>query len=168
MANRKTVEAAVEELGIDTLRARFATKHRPDPETGCWRWTGWTDRNGYGRMRVGRTAWGAVTAHRLSFLLHVRKPKEGEYVLHKCGNRWCVNPEHLYAGTHEDNMRDMVAHGTSTRGSKHPLSKLTDDAVLEIRRMYARKMRIIDIAAQFQLRKSTIHAIVHRKTWTHL
>jgi len=77
---------------------------------GCWLWTAARHRNGYGQtVRVDGST---VLAHRLSYELHhtVRLTR-AECVLHRCDNRVCVRPDHLFLGTHADNVRDMIAKG---------------------------------------------------------
>lgn len=84
------------------FRARFSM--RP---SGCWEWTGVKSRSGYGRLPVGRKN---LMAHRVSFFL-----SRGEWpknlVCHKCDNRLCVRPSHLFEGTHKDNFEDCRSKG---------------------------------------------------------
>lgn len=76
---------------------------------GCWLWTGAAKgRNGYGHMNV---AGAYVSAHRLSYELHIGPIADGLHIMHTCDNRRCVNPAHLVAGTQQDNNADMVAKG---------------------------------------------------------
>lgn len=72
---------------------------------GCWLWTGKVADNGYGLIRFRRTYY---YTHRLSWMLHKRGHAiyNDLHCLHKCNNRLCVKPSHLYLGTHQDNMRD--------------------------------------------------------------
>lgn len=113
----------------ENLAARFMDKVIPVPEAGCWLWAGSTTKAGYGRFQVGRRP---REAHRVSWELFVGDI--GNYhVLHKCDVRSCVNPSHLFLGTHEDNMLDMAAKGRCVSGERHPKAKLKSQDVAEIR-----------------------------------
>lgn len=153
-----------------SLRERFDEKYVADPNSGCWLWDAADKGNGYGMMRVdGR----GVFAHRLSYELFVGTIAEGLAVLHRCDVRACVNPEHLFLGTQIDNMQDAKAKGRMvapprSRGEEHPTSKLTADAVLEIRRRASQGERQRDIAADFGISQSAVSALVTRRTWGHI
>lgn len=80
-------------------------------KASCWQWEGFVDRHGYGRSSINCKHQGA---HRVSYQLFVGPIPHNKHVLHKCDNPGCVNPKHLYVGTHKDNMRD-----TSIRNRRH-------------------------------------------------
>jgi hypothetical protein len=90
-------------------------------------------------------------------------------VLHRCDNRVCVRPDHLFLGTNGENNRDAVKKGRSARGERAWTAKLTAEIVLELRGLYDRGMLNQSGAArQYGMSVSTINQIVRRKAWTHL
>ena len=141
---------------------------------GCWLWLAGAAKNVNGDLRAcfripGRA--GAKSASRLSHALFKGDVIEGALVLHTCDDGMCVNPAHLYIGTHEQNTADMMARGrgvlgtkrgpaTVKRGYKRPWMarrrKLTDDAVRAIRKD-GRKAN--EIAAQYEIAESTVYGI---------
>lgn len=94
-----------------SLHLRLVENMEVDHQTGCWNWTGYLLPEGYAQFNIS-TREGWVRAHRKSFeLFHGEIPK-GAHVLHRCNNKKCVNPLHLYAGSNADNCADRVATGT--------------------------------------------------------
>ena len=94
---------------IIPLHIRLIENSIPVPECGCWIWTGvWLHSGGYGEIWVGGKK---KRAHRVSFETFVRPLIDGEDVCHRCDTPACINPAHLFAGSHLDNMRDMFAKG---------------------------------------------------------
>lgn len=116
-------------LDIRLLRKRNVT------ETGCWEWTGWRNNKGYGMMGIGQ---GLKLCHRVSYEFYVGQIPEGHFVLHKCDNPACYNPDHLFTGTHKDNMKDMDSKGRRKNlyGLDSPNGKLTNEQVAQIRADY--------------------------------
>lgn len=88
-----------------TDRARFMAKVEIDENSGCWRWTGYLDRNGYGSIRVGGRS---LRAHRFAWLLFRASDASELLVLHTCDVPACVNPSHLFLGTAKDNQTDKA------------------------------------------------------------
>jgi len=91
---------------------RFMDMVMPEPNSGCWLWTGYVDCSwGYGQVPFRGDKYGGRTAHRVSYVLFVGAVPEGMLVLHKCDVRCCVNPDHLFVGTHRDNQQDKCRKG---------------------------------------------------------
>mgnify|MGYP000978200797 CR=1 FL=1 len=149
----------------------------------CWEWAGYRNRSGYGMLNVsGRT----MRAHRLAWILSGGEIPQGLCVCHKCDNRGCVNPAHLWVGTQLENIADRVAKGRSARlsgkkngshlhpekmarGEKCARSKLTDSQVIEIRRRYDAGLdNQPTLAEAFGVTQENIGYIVRRDTWRHL
>lgn len=117
---------------------RFKAKVQPDPASGCWNWTGAIiEAVGYGRFGMPG---GVDYAHRAAWRLFRGEIPEGIHVCHRCDNRRCANPDHLFLGTRSDNMRDCSTKGRikippASRASseEHQVAILTNDQVREIR-----------------------------------
>lgn len=97
---------------------------------GCWEWGGYKDKDGYGKLRVGKTN---RSAHRISWELHHGEIPPSLFVLHKCNNPSCVRPDHLYVGDQFDNMRDRTVSGNAPRGESHPNCKFSSEVVSAVR-----------------------------------
>lgn len=139
----------------------------PRLKSRCWLWIGHVASDGYGVVRYARKA---IGAHRRHWELVNGEIPKGLRVLHKCDNRRCVNPEHLFIGTDLDNIRDRDSKGRQVRGERSHLSKLTDEKVLEIRRIYAvrGKSAMSGLAKRFGVTVSQIRWIVNRWCWKHV
>jgi hypothetical protein len=142
-------------------------------DTACWVWTGGKTSNtkeGYGQTSTkGRNE----LAHRKSWELHFGVIPAGLCVCHKCDNRICVNPDHLFLGTNKDNMEDCVAKGRFVVNSKVGVdcssAKLTEEQVLEIRKLYATgQYGYRGLAEQFGVDFGLIGRIIRREFWTHI
>ena len=137
-------------------------------ENGCWEWTGGKCTKGYGYYRYN----GKMTlCHRISWELNYGNIPEGLLVLHKCDNPKCVNPEHLWLGTVQDNSRDMYSKNRNhiwlnRKGASNSNSKLTQEEVDCIRSVYANKDATYEqLALYFRVSKNTISRIVNNKSW---
>lgn len=131
----------------------------PDPNTGCFWWTGRLKDSGYGLVNYkGRRR----LAHRVAMEM-AGFNIDGSYVLHKCHNRQCVNLDHLYLGDHNDNMRDMANVG-STKGERHWNCSLSDDDITECFRMRFKEGRQVNqIADDFSVTPKYMSAILSGK-----
>lgn len=148
------------------VQERFDSNYIPEPNSGCWLWTGALMSKGYGQFWVRGSN---VRAHRLSYELHKGKIPDGLNVLHHCDVRCCVNPEHLFCGTLQDNADDMKAKGRQSRlqGEAHGMAKLTTKDIDAIFRLRADGLLHREIADQFDIHKGTVADILAGKRWGH-
>jgi len=142
------------------LAQRMPSKIRPDANTGCWEWTAHKNIWGYGQIRVGEKQ---MAAHRISYEMHCGPIPLDIFVLHRCDNPGCVNPDHLFLGTHEDNMADRRAKERQAHGTSHPNTKLTETDVRAIRSASGVPQK--QLAEQFGVQQAAISKIRLRKTW---
>jgi hypothetical protein len=136
----------------------------------CWPWLGGWDRKDskYGRFYYGNFH---IRAHRLAYILTYGYIPEGTEICHKCDNPPCCNPAHLFAGTHQQNMSDMVAKGrlVGLKGERSNSVKLTAQQVLEIRSMYETgKYSHLGLAHTFGVSEAAVQFIITRRTWKHI
>ena len=150
-------------------------KDNPDE---CWNWKASLYKNGYGQFGIKRIK---HQAHRISWVLHNGEipfidSHNGMCVLHKCDNPACVNPSHLFLGTHSDNVRDMVnkgrgfiPHPRPQRGEANVNHKLTEQQVIDIRDKYIPRIYTqYKLAAEYGIKQSTVSEIISRKKWDHI
>lgn len=97
----------------------------------CWTWTGYRDKDGYGKLRDGKTNKGA---HRISYEMHVGEVHDGHFVLHNCNNPACVNPAHLRLGDHLENMADRIMAGHYPANEGAPNVKFSNAIVDSVRK----------------------------------
>ena len=160
-------------MDLEKLRPLFWEKVERVPGVDCWLWIGaLKNKYGHGVMGMGlsKATNKLIASHRLSYLLNVGPIPEGLHVLHKCDNQNCCNPEHLYLGTHQDNMRDARARGQLGKGRNSGVKngnrvKLTDEKVVAI---LADKRRAAVVAAEYGVSIKTIYNIHCGYRWAHL
>jgi hypothetical protein len=138
---------------------------------GCWYWTGDKDKLGYGRIiTVDEDKRKCLKTHRISYQLHKGPIPEGLFVCHTCDNRLCVNPDHLYAGTHTDNMRDMFARNRrrSYKGTGNHKCRVTEDQVRNIKGLRSIGLTTRLISECRKISRRTVNSIAYGDTWTHI
>lgn len=140
-----------------SIESNFESAWKLNPSTGCWDWQRSKTPRGYGKLAVqGRL----VAAHRHSYSLSKGSIHPGSHVLHKCDNRSCVNPEHLFLGTHKDNMVDMTTKGRSGK------AKISPEQVVIARRLAAQGHQRAVIAQMTGISYTNLCYILRGNTWT--
>jgi hypothetical protein len=147
--------------------AERLTDYVANPVTGCWEWTNYLKSDGYGAFFITKDRKRKqVLAHRASYELHVGPLNPGEVVCHKCDNPKCIKPEHLFSGSHADNLRDMWSKGRcSHAGEKNAAAKLSSAQVLEIRTSNSPRK---ELSLRYGVSLSTITSIQLKLTWRSL
>jgi hypothetical protein len=147
-----------------TLKERLLSKAAPNSETGCWDWIA-SKCKGYGQIMVGKKM---QRAHRVSFEIFCGPIPDQLHVCHRCDNRICINPDHLFLGTNADNTADKVTKGRQhrLRGTAHGMAKLTEADVLAIRA--ENSATAPDLASKYGVSPEAISAIRHRRNWKHI
>lgn len=134
----------------------------------CWYWTGYRNSDGYGRIKInGRVR---CVSH-IVYELCIGPIPEGLQVLHKCDNPPCCNPDHLFLGTHQDNMTDMKEKGRSrgTPGEKNTHAVLKETDIPIIRHLWdTKQMTQTALASVYGVSQPMIGYIVRRECWMHV
>lgn len=136
----------------------------PEPMSGCLIWLGGQSRNGYGYATYNGRQEGT---HRIAWRINKGPIPYGMSVLHKCDNKLCTNCDHLFLGTHADNMRDMRIKGRDNhaKGQDHCRAKLSEEDVIAI--MQDERSSTI-LARIYGVRHQSITSIKRRETWRHV
>lgn len=141
---------------------------------GCWNWKGASNKK-YGTFRIGSQHNGTRKqeyAHRWSYKHFIGEIDSGLFVCHKCDNKLCVNPDHLFLGTNSENILDAVAKGVKigspNYGERNGNSKLTADNVLEIRKLSNQNISLRKIGKIFGISGTHVDYIVKNKNWSHI
>lgn len=141
---------------------------KSDSPDGCWLWTGSVSAKGYGETSCYPNGVRIRLAHRVSYFKHYGVNPGSLHVLHKCDTPGCVNPDHLYLGTNDDNVQDKYDRDRNAKGERCANSKLTVEAVREIRRRLANGENKHQLARDFGVRYQTIRAVEIGRTWSHV
>lgn len=172
------------------LIERLENNSIPEPNSGCWIWTGAISSGslGYGSLRIGRNT---TRAHRAAYEAFRGSIPSGMFVCHKCDVSLCINPDHLFLGTPADNNKDrrekgrdhwirrrdvaerMLAIARAAKkqapvGGMTNSAKLTEDDVRRIRMLAKNGVRQRALAFQFGISQSTVSALISKQTWGHI
>ena len=149
-----------------TIKERLEANRHVNLNTGCWEWT-LSKRRGYGRFNYiinGKVV--AKPVHRVSYEVYFGSIPNELKVLHKCDNRCCFNPDHLWLGTTAENNHDMCQKGRQAKGEKLPFSKFTAKDIIAIKTNYNQITNSsYKLARNYHVAPSTIQRIINGKTW---
>ena len=147
-----------------SLVDRFDAKWISEPNSGCWLWIGASSPSGYGNFAVGRRQ---IGAHRFSWDMRRGPIPEGMHVCHKCDVPACVNPDHLFLGTVEDNMNDMKRKGRAAkpRGEASAYAKISEATARSIKYSIG---TLVSVAAQYGVSTASVWKIRRGDNWGHV
>lgn len=163
-------------------KARFLSRLQPGTDPGaCWEWPGYLSKSGYGTFSVGkRGAARMLLTHRVAYTITIGiAPRGDERVLHRCDNRPCCNPAHLFVGTQHENVRDMREKGrarytgpnapaTRVTATWNGPTKLTEGDVRIIRARVAAGETYQAVGADFGVTKVMVGRIARLLAWKHV
>jgi hypothetical protein len=155
--------APVKKNPLDRLLAKAVLNEG----SGCLEWLGCKDGGGYGMFAHNGST---QRAHRVSYEFHVGPIPAGLCICHRCDNRVCINPDHLFLGTLSDNVADMDAKGRRVMpiGVMHGSAKLTEDDVLSIRAASGGHGLLTDLARSYGVSRTQISNIRQGRYWLHV
>lgn len=143
----------------------------------CWPWIGSREKKGYGSLSATvRGRYSGFKAHRVAFYMATGVDPINSSVCHSCDNPPCVNPAHLFIGTHDDNMKDMARKKRGRycpddrrlKGESLPFTKLTEDSVRLLRTLPAGWINMSQVARDLGVDRSTISNVVNYIDWRHV
>lgn len=162
----RNIEVGKEFRVQDLIIHGFNLKVDKNQPSGCWIWTGSIGQNGYGKFSFLSKTW---LPHRVSWLLFKGSIPKKQFLCHKCDNPKCVNPDHLFLGTHKENMYDMIKKGRKhinpifkMSSEKSLNAKLTNEQAIFIRKS---TLKNVELAKMFNVTPPTIGSVRNGKTF---
>lgn len=152
---------------VDAVRNRFEKLYERIPFSGCWIWNGALKNSfGHGAFKIADRKSKVMFSHRAAWELYVGEIPPNLKVLHRCDNPSCVNPHHLFLGSINDNVQDMIRKKRNAFGSKCKGSKLNENAVLQIKQQ--REKGSAQLSKIFSISRQSIADILYGRTWKHV
>lgn len=143
--------------------ARFISRIKVKNFYECWEWIGGTvDKDGYGRISIKGKL---IRVNRLSYLVFCGDIPDGLWALHRCDNPGCCNPHHLFLGTSDDNIKDMINKGRNPKGESSGMSKLTSSGIGQIIQMHTEFIPQQIIANKLNVTRSIISKVMRYELW---
>lgn len=157
-----------QEIDMKPAIDRVLAKVSPVPFSGCWIFTGATNEAGYGIVGTGGRGQPNDRAHRITYRHFCGDIPDGMFVCHTCDVPSCCNPDHLFLGTNQDNVNDMVRKRRNSPpprnphvvGSAHPKARFTEDQVRAMRAECANGMSMYRLAKEHGVAQSTMQRVI--------
>jgi hypothetical protein len=149
-----------------SLLKRFESKF--EKADGCWVWKASTTRGGYGQIGGFKgEKWSMLRAHRISYILYKGPIPDGQLVCHSCDNRLCVNPKHLFLGSHKDNIEDCIIKGRKVLGRNPKHNHLSFNLAQEIRLVKLKNPNLTykQLGKLFNTSAAQAHRIITNQIW---
>ena len=149
-----------------TREDKFWSRVNIRQKSECWEWKAYKMKKGYGVVWFRGKYW---YTHRLAYFLHTQKNIRN-HICHSCDNPACCNPNHLWEGTHQQNMQDRNKKGRCSKpiGEKSWNALFTSKEVLAMRKLRKDGLSYREIMNRFEIKHGTLKAILLRKSWAHL
>lgn len=145
-----------------TLASAFWDKVQKGGENECWKWNGTIGFDGYARLTFKKKQY---RAPRVAVMISGRQIKETDHACHSCGNAWCCNPSHIYAGTPSQNNADKIEHGTHRFGSQVYCAVLHEENINDIRNSKLSNKKLGEI---YGVSATCISKAKNKETWKHV
>lgn len=153
---------------IVPLKERLYSKAIINKNSGCWEMQPFKGHR-YPKIQIENRC---ERANRISYEITFGKIPSGVHCLHKCDNTKCINPEHLFLGTHQENMHDKIKKGRAKydgpKGTRCAQHKLQDYEVKEILDLLNKNHTQISISRKYGICQQTISKIKTNQTWLHI